>query len=1331
MSVSQTQDAVHATSTSADILSNNNSSSFNTTRPIGKRFGHSLLVVRTPAHNPAARRDHQDADLAFQLLLIGGCDEGFGEDMGRRITTDCFLFDVGTNEWQLCTTSNLSNRYLSSPVCASNSNSMVFLCGGLGPGNSGGGGSDDFEMDKNMYLLNTDNMSFRKLNSVPCPTPFINGTVTFVPPRNGTDEPPRIFLFGGSATSSSNNVTSFAEDMMVEESYNSLRILNIDTGQWIVPAFSESGNGAAMFAKPARREGHTAVYYPGDEDGVGRKIIIFGGRVCGMDGYVTNEMYFLNFIDPDEVSGRFDDPQNVFSWGKVNLEGKLVPPPRQNHSAVLWRDKMIVHAGKSDAASQPLDGDIWSYDCKEAVWQKLRIFGDLSPLRRFHSASAVFFNQLYIYGGYDNEKVLDDLWVLSLGVPPPPHKLQIVSVRPRHIVVSWIDPFRNQLHRKLRVQIRQAITMVAGDSGRNGAKTEGGSVDWASADFIECEPFGGFAVINTCSGKPLIPGGIYELRLVAWNNFGISVSRDLSSFIDSGTDWASSYDDAILAVDFQSDEEAIVVVQTLQDPAGGTSLIPQNLTVEWNDHDSHCKKGFVMWNNMKERDEVTVLEAAGLLRYELHCAAFVCLFVEATDFISPDCGIEQQIDPSSSLQKLSPHSCDDDYFTIWEGCEPYYEVMYDSLLTRPEVLKAYETCIRTSMTAQEVYETIKNRFKTAGLGADCPSDALIVDFGLDIQGKITPSWPVKDIVVAMRFRVCAVTNDGERFNGSFSDWSYQTHSKPAKVGKVSDTVPHVEEPFVSVILKKPPMSISVQQSLSAIPIHPFPKDESSKAFSSLISQKQQVEHLQPRWFRIPVQYSSPISSASTSSDFADIDVTSPLHSNRRPDEETTDAVSSTLTFPWIKSSHLSQSSQSSEKLPASDSGQSAVSHISLAAITEDDVAHGCTLFTRRSHSPPKRLTDAISSIRVSAKNQENGNGLVEMDVDAQDAQMVAANSRVMEETAPSIIDQDLSIPHFPQPQAQQKSVENQHNKTVKIDSPFGTECILSDSIGIASSESALDLAPNAIHVEAASKTQWTTDSVSLEAESGLIEIPPNPITTISSKKVTARGGKRKKMFEEEAEDNVEDGLQSAVNFPPKKMRNEGTEADINDGVRAGVGETSVNDTSTNVKLLMTRPGNVNAVALSNPSANGQTIADNDSQPWYMKLKYGDEVQHLWGGDKEWYAARVICYVIYGKDKDRQVYLSLHYPGFSRAWDVNLNVSDVAMMESTLRPQPKDPNSVDYVPIHYDAREKAMLEVWDFTNSKCYKSTDMSDEQVKAASKCEIIEIPTKVPKKRK
>ena len=125
----------------------------------------------------------------------------------------------------------------------------------------------------------------------------------------------------------------------------------------------------------------------------GSKAYLFGGSNLGKD---NNKMFQFD-IETSEWK----------AIGDLNNERIVQPVTRDEHSANLWNDTIVIFGGNVKGFKS---NDLWLYHINENKWEEIKI--DSSPCERSNQAAALINDKLYIFGGKDIENnKLSDLWV--------------------------------------------------------------------------------------------------------------------------------------------------------------------------------------------------------------------------------------------------------------------------------------------------------------------------------------------------------------------------------------------------------------------------------------------------------------------------------------------------------------------------------------------------------------------------------------------------------------------------------------------------------------------------------------------------------------------------------------------------------------------------------------------------------------------------------------------------------------------------------------------------------------------------------------------------------
>ncbi|KAI9363896.1 hypothetical protein DFJ73DRAFT_472211 [Zopfochytrium polystomum] len=566
----------------------------------------------------------------------------------------------------------------------------------------------------------------------------LNGaSLTYVPQTRYTYKHPRLFVLGG--------VTE-------ADSFGALHVFDLITNEWIEPEYQNN-------EMCPLRWGHSSIYHSGDENGVGRKIVVFGGYAASPDGRTEgaapcNDVYFLNFL-----------PNGGLFWIHKDSAATLSPPPRALHVATVWQTKMIVFGGLVAGSSRgPHSGaaasnDLWIFDLECAKWEPVTIRKGQGPSPRSESAAFVLFNQLFLHGGRcsnPSKRTLSDTWMLDLGPPLPPQRLKVMEALRNVIRVAWIDPFRSQPNRRILIQLREDGSDVWHDAVR-------GAFDPSTLS-TDIEGYGE-------SGNRVRPGRTYHLRLFAFNEFGSTPARDLSGLLVSTGDaekesvlneegdsnikkirWSKLSRLIGKVVDLASEDETVAVTTLPSDPI----YKPHAFFIRT--EDSPEPTIVMNWENHM------VAEDDGLDEYRVECLA----------------SIQLAIDTRATPPRMSVPS---QWFTVWSGTETHLKIRYDDIVSSPPFLRAYSEMCSKQPTSQgrEILGKRKRRSSRQ-------------DVGLDAHMMPTAAWPAFSIDVALAFRVKAVDAGGcIYFGDSFPAGSkrYPTsksRARPAKI-KIAEIVP--------------------------------------------------------------------------------------------------------------------------------------------------------------------------------------------------------------------------------------------------------------------------------------------------------------------------------------------------------------------------------------------------------------------------------------------------------------------------------------------------------------------------------------------------------------
>lgn len=207
-----------------------------------------------------------------------------------------------------------------------------------------GGYSSDFWQD--VYEFSICLESWRKLRLQSSSTWFIYG-------HTAVEYEGAVYVFGGCLIS--NNA---APVKIVSSCYK----LDLKSNKWTRFCCSEYA-----------RSGHSAIVNNG-------KMIVFGG-------YDSSLCDQNNVLEMDFQSCK---------WREVECSGYEIPEKRRYHSAVVYKDSMIVFGG---AGASVTFSDTYALDLKTFEWRKIVCSGTILPPRLLTHSAFVHEDTMFIFGG--------------------------------------------------------------------------------------------------------------------------------------------------------------------------------------------------------------------------------------------------------------------------------------------------------------------------------------------------------------------------------------------------------------------------------------------------------------------------------------------------------------------------------------------------------------------------------------------------------------------------------------------------------------------------------------------------------------------------------------------------------------------------------------------------------------------------------------------------------------------------------------------------------------------------------------------------------------------
>lgn len=107
---------------------------------------------------------------------------------------------------------------------------------------------------------------------------------------------------------------------------------------------------------------------------------------------------------------------DTLSWLKPTIDPQSRPPKRRAHTSCLWDDKLFIIGGGDGARA--LDDvymlDISNPNNEELIkWEVIQTVGTAPPARGYHTSNLVK-DKLVIFGGSDGHDCFEDVYVLDL-----------------------------------------------------------------------------------------------------------------------------------------------------------------------------------------------------------------------------------------------------------------------------------------------------------------------------------------------------------------------------------------------------------------------------------------------------------------------------------------------------------------------------------------------------------------------------------------------------------------------------------------------------------------------------------------------------------------------------------------------------------------------------------------------------------------------------------------------------------------------------------------------------------------------------------------------------
>ena len=150
-------------------------------------------------------------------------------------------------------------------------------------------------------------------------------------------------------------------------------------------------------------------------DKIGNNLYIFGGwngkkalnnlKVIDLDKLLSSPAVDNSSSMPQPEASTTDDAQQTETFGPT-------PSCRNNHATAVYGEKIYIHGGHDGV--KWVD-DLYVLNTSSLVWTIPKINGEKPTARACHTLSRVG-KKLYMFGGFDGEKCFNEIDVLDLEI---------------------------------------------------------------------------------------------------------------------------------------------------------------------------------------------------------------------------------------------------------------------------------------------------------------------------------------------------------------------------------------------------------------------------------------------------------------------------------------------------------------------------------------------------------------------------------------------------------------------------------------------------------------------------------------------------------------------------------------------------------------------------------------------------------------------------------------------------------------------------------------------------------------------------------------------------
>eukprot|EP01027_Heterolobosea_sp_BB2_P016717 GEZU01023754.1.p1 GENE.GEZU01023754.1~~GEZU01023754.1.p1 ORF type:complete len:370 (-),score=67.30 GEZU01023754.1:79-1188(-) len=312
------------------------------------------------------RSSHSVAAIGSRLYVFGGEETPrvpFSNDIhyiDLSTTNDC---DDAPAEWKTITPTNTPPKPMLAHTCTPIGNSLFFF-----------GGRDEAKVDlATLYEFDTTNATWTDH------TANMDGSTTAPMARSyhtATSLGNKLYVFGGCGGGGRFN-----------------DLYEFDTTRKI-------------WRKMPNNNGHV------------QPVVRGGSTLCGIEE--TQKLYLFGGFTGRPLGDLFVYDLATEAWVQPEVKvanGASAPEPRSVHVACALGTNIFVFGGEKEPSARGHEGaglyfgDSWMLDTKTNTWTQVENRGDVPSARGWHAGAALGNDRVAVFGGFDGNTRLDDLYV--------------------------------------------------------------------------------------------------------------------------------------------------------------------------------------------------------------------------------------------------------------------------------------------------------------------------------------------------------------------------------------------------------------------------------------------------------------------------------------------------------------------------------------------------------------------------------------------------------------------------------------------------------------------------------------------------------------------------------------------------------------------------------------------------------------------------------------------------------------------------------------------------------------------------------------------------------